>query len=137
MNLAISSTGFKEPSYLNIEINSSNVGSINLPNGLKNLIINRTLHLLEYDHLLKLLEDIHKKLVSGGLFTIYCLDIYELAHRMHRRNITEAEYNNIMYDKGQKNSFSTLFFIEKCGSLGFKKKSVSFNDVWAKIEFVK
>lgn len=137
MNLVISSTGFKEPGYINIEVNTENIRHVSLPNGIKNIIIHRAFHLLEQDGVIKLIKEIKEKLAKDGIVTIYCLDTYELAHRLHRRDITEAELNLLLYEKGQKNCFSTLFFMEKMTENGFIKKSVSFNDVWSKMEFTK
>ena len=137
MNLAISSTGFKEPGFINIEVNSDNIKHIKLPTGLTNLIVHRAFHLLAQDEIIKFVEDVYLKLPVGGIFTIYCIDIYELSHRMHRRAIPELEFNNLLYEKTQKNCYSTLFFIELCNKIGFKKQSVSFHDVWSKMEFVK
>lgn len=137
MNLAISSTGFKEPGFINIEVNSENIRHIKLPIGINNVIIHRSLHLLSQEEIVKFIEEIYVKLPIDGKFTIYCIDIYELSHRMHRRIIPESEFNNLMYEKNQKNCCSTLFFMELCGKIGFRKQSVSFYDVWAKMEFVK
>ncbi len=137
MNLAITSTGFKEPGFVNIEVNAETIKNIKLPSGISNLIVHRAFHFLPQDIVTKLIQDIYLKLSDKGKFSVYCIDVYELAHRMHRRAINEVEFNNLMYEKGQLNSLSTMFFIDLCARIGFKKTAVNFHDVWAKLEFTK
>lgn len=104
---------------------------------LDSLIIHRCFHLVSHQKAGELLKTYYDKLKTGGKLTVYCIDIYQLCHKVHRREITEGEFNNIMYENGQINSISTLFFLGNCDKLGFRRESVSFNEIHAKMEFVK
>ena len=137
MNLVISTTGFKEPSYVNIELNKDNIKDFKLPDSISNIIVHKVFHLLTQQEMIGVLDEIYLRLVPGGKITIHCIDTYELSHRMHRRHMSEADFNTLLYEDGQKNCFSTIFFIQHCVAVGLKKSTVSFNDIWAKMEFVK
>lgn len=139
MNILFSSTGFVEPNYQYVQITKDNLGELNLDSvdSVDNIIIHRCFHLLPHNNVIELLKKYHSKLKQGGKLTVYCIDIYQLCHKIHRRELNEGDFHNAMYENGQINSVSTLFFIENCGKIGFKRAGLCFDDIWAKLEFVK
>lgn len=139
MNVVFSSTGFAEPNYNYIAINKDNLSELGLDttDSIDNLIVHRCFHLLSTNKVIELLQRYYQKLKVGGKLTIYCIDIYEFCHKVHRRELNEGDFHNILYENGQINSVSTLFFIENCCKIGFNRAGVYFDNVWAKLEFIK
>lgn len=139
MSVILTSSGFIEPNYIPVSVTKENIEKLDLKEAesLDNLIIHRCFHLISHEKVVELLKTYYDKLKSGGKLTIYCIDVYQLCHKVHRREITEGEFNNIMYENGQVNSISTLFFLGNCDKLGFKRDGVTLNGIYAKLEFVK
>lgn len=139
MNLAISSTGFSEPGYAFLGVNKDNLAELSLDKveSLDNLVVHRALHLVDYNRVLELLKIYYDKLKTGGTLILYCIDVYKLCHKVHRREIGEGDFNNFVYENGQVNSVSTLFFLDNCAKIGFKKIGAGFDGLYAKLEFIK
>lgn len=139
MNIILSSTGFSEPNYSYAAISKDNLHVMDLEtvDSLDNLIIHKCFHLLSIQKVIELISLYYSKLKENGKLIIYCIDIYQLCHKIHRRELSEGDFHNCMYDNGQQNCISTLFILENCIKAGFKKTGVSFNDIWAKMEFIK
>lgn len=139
MNLVFSTTGFQGFNSYNFTINKENLKeSFVIPDSkLSSVLVDLCFHLVQANEIEPILQKIYNNLEVGGILRINCLDIYELSQKVHRREIDEHSANNILYGFGQQNSLSTLFFISVCTKLGFKKKSVTFESILAKMEFIK
>lgn len=138
MNLVFSTTGFQGFNSTNYVINEANVGDWKIPDGeIDSIFIDMCFHLVQVPKIIEILNDIYMKMKPEGILKISCSDIYQIAHKMHRRDIDEGYMNTIMYSAGQKNCLSSLFFVQTCLEIGFKKKFVGFNDVVVQLEFVK
>lgn len=139
MNIVLSSTGFTEPNHSLIPVSKDNLAPMELDfvDTVDNIVIHRCFHLLEVNKVIELIERYYRKIVEGGKLTVFCIDVYTLGHKIHRREIGEGDFNTCMYEAGQKNCVSTLFIIENCNRVGFKTDGVSFNGLWAKLEFIK
>lgn len=142
MNVVLSSTGFNVPNHQLLLVNKDNIAEMELkdapPSSIDNLVIHRCFHLMEFKKILELINSYMIKLKPEGKLTIYCLDVYLFCHKVHRRELSEADLNSVLYENGQMNCFSTLFMIESCINAGFKKTGVCINEsLYAKLEFTK
>jgi len=141
MNLVLSSTQFNYPGHIYTAIGKDNLIDLSLSQvkdgEIDSLIIHRCLHLLEKQAVQPLLESLIKKLKDGGKLTIYCIDVYLLAQKIHRRELGEMDFDAIFYENSQKNCMSTLSMLNICRAIGLKKSAVSLTDVYAVLEFTK
>jgi hypothetical protein len=139
MNLVFSTTGYQDFNSHNVLVTKENVKTtLVIPNEkLSSVFVDLAFHLLKPQEVDQLLTNIFNNLEKDGTLKIHCLDLYELSQKIHRREIDEPSANNILYGFGQENCLSTMFYISVCSRLGFKKKTVSFESIIAKMEFVK
>ncbi len=141
MNLVLSSTGFNVPNYQQVGINKDNLATLLLNEvpdfSIDNLVVHRCLHLLNKDEVEGILARFFTKIKPGGKLTIYCIDVYFLAHKIHRRECGEMDFDAILYENGQKNCLSTLYMLNTCIKMGFTKSEIILEDIFAKMEFIR